>query len=238
MTTWTLRRRRGRSYTLFAIVLGVGLAAAALIYRTYRDVPDRNNDDPQVDALLVLGSPAELDGSVTPMQCWRVNEAVREFEAHRAGHIVLSGGAAANAFVEAHTMAQYAQAHGVPPEALIEEDQAHTTLENIRNSERILDAHGWRRVEVISSAEHLPRAALLLEHTHLLWHTHPAPTPGRSRVQAMGAFGEEAVGTAAMRLFGPRIEPVLHGLALLQHAIGFSARWILYRVSGLVYRLA
>ncbi len=212
------------------------MLAAAFIYRTYRDVPKGNNNDPQVDALLVLGSPAELDGSVTPMQCWRVNEAVLEFKAHRAQHIILSGGAAANAFVEAHTMALYAQAHGIPAEALLEEGQSRTTLENIRNSQSILDAHGWRRVEVISSAEHLPRAALLLEHTHLLWHTHAAPTPGRSRMQAVGALGEEAVGTAAMRLFGPRIEPVLHAIALVQHAVGFSVRWVLYRVSGLAQR--
>ncbi len=234
---WSRRRMDRHTLILFVVAVGVGLAAA-LLYRTYRDVPNRNNDDPQTDALLVLGSPAELDGTVTPMQCWRVNEAVREYQVHRAEHIVLSGGAAANAFVEAHTMAQYAQAHGVPAEALIEEDRSRTTLENIRYSERILDAHGWRRVEVISSAEHLPRAALLLEHTHLLWHTHAAPTPGRSRLQAVGALGEEAVGTAGMRLFGPRIEPVLHAVALMQHAVGFSIRWVFYRALELVHRLA
>ena len=187
-----------------------------------------------MDVLLVLGSPAEIDGSITEAQRWRVEEAVREFRAGRAPYILFTGGAAANRFVEAHVMAGYADRLGVPRDRLFEEGRAKTTVENIADSQRIMEAHGWRRVEVISSPEHLHRAAYLMERTPFLWRVHGAPTPGRSRVQSAGAYAEEAVGTTAFRLFGTRAEPVIHALASAQHAVFFSVRWVFYWVCGWV----
>ena len=182
----------------------------------YRTVPRSNNNDPQEDALLVLGSPARKDGTVSAAERWRVDEAVREFRAGRAPQILFSGGAAANRFVEAQVMGAYAERQGVPASAVFEEGGSTTTVENVRNSLPILLGHGWRRVEVISSVEHLPRAALLLEGTPLLWRVHVAPTPGRSRAQLLGAKAEEAVGVTLMRIFGMRVEPILHRVDRMQ----------------------
>ena len=229
MGKWPPRRRLSH--------LGIGAAlllvgAAAVIVPAYLTVPKRNTAEDQVDCLLVLGSPTEIDGSATPAQRWRVDEAVREYQAGRAPRMLMTGGMTVLHYTEAQTMAQYAMRRGVPASAILEETQARTTLENIRNSQGILDAHGWHRVEVISSPEHLPRTALLLEHSDLSWQTHAAPTPGRSRVQEAGAYTEEAIGTAVIRLFGPGAEPVLHAIASVQHAIGFSLRWVFYKVRG------
>jgi uncharacterized SAM-binding protein YcdF (DUF218 family) len=198
----------------------------------YCTVPTRNNDDPLVDALLVLGTPTGRGGELTDPERWRIDEAVREYKAGRARNIVISGGPTSYGYVEARAMGQYAQSRGVPPEAVFEETHALTTLENIRNSQRILDAHGWRRVEVISSADHLPRAAVILQHTHLLWRVHASPTPGRSRLRSLGAYAEEAVGTTAIRLFGLGAEPVLHGFAEVQHRIWAAMLVVRDRIGG------
>ncbi len=208
------------------------VAAVAVVISAYLTVPKRNNADDQVDCLLVLGSPTGIDGAPTQAQRWRVDEAIREYRAGRAPRMLMTGGMTSLHFIEADTMAAYALAQGIPPSAILKERRARTTLENIRDSQAILDAYGWHRVEVISSPEHLPRAALLLEHSDLAWRTHAAPTPGRSRVQEMGAYTEEAVGTTILRLFGPRIEPVLHGVATVQYAVAFAARWLVYKAEG------
>ncbi len=75
-------------------------------------------------------------------------------------------------------MATLALAQGIPSSAIIEEPQAQNTIQNIYYSDRILQAHHWTSAEVVSSASHLPRAALILEHyPSLNWRTHPAPWP-------------------------------------------------------------
>jgi len=52
----------------------------------------------------------------------------------------------------------------VPAEVVLVEGQAQNTIQNIYYSEKIMAAHHWTSAEVISSASHLPRAALILKH--------------------------------------------------------------------------
>ena len=223
------KRRWIRAGGTLACTVALG---TAVVVPTYLSVPQRNNIDPEVDCLLVLGSPTEIDGTLTQAQRWRVDEAVREWRAGRAPRILFTGGVTSRNYTESATMAAYALQSGVPGEAIFQEPHARTTVENIRDSEAILEVHGWRRVEVISSPEHLPRAALLLAHSDLLWQTHAAATPGRSPFQRAGAYTEEALGTTIMKLCGPRIEPVLHGVATVQHRAAFAFRWLYYRAKG------
>lgn len=214
-----------------------GLVLFALVVTwAYRTVPLKNNDDPQVDALLVLGTPTDEFGRVTQAQRWRVDEAIREYRRGRAQHILITGGPTLKGFVEARAMAGYARSQGVPSSALSEEDSAMTTVENMRDSARILQEHGWRRVEVITSAEHMPRAALILKHSPLQWQMHAASTPGRSRLQRAAAYAEEAVGTAAIRAFGLRAEPVLHAVATVQHRVAWAFRWAFFKLRSLLRR--
>lgn len=228
-----LRGAWGRPLVRFGVLGTVAVAAvAAIVIPVYLSVPLSNNRDPTVDCLLVLGSPTEIDGTLTESQRWRVDEAVREFRAGRAPCMLITGGMTSRNYIEAETMGSYAESLGVPPAAILEETHAKTTMENIRASQVLLDAHGWRRVEVISSPEHLPRASLLLAQSHLLWQMHAAPTPGRGLLHKASSFAEEAMGTAIMRLFGPRIEPVLHAAATLQHGTAFTVRWVWYKAAG------
>lgn len=209
--------------------LFVGAVAITALYLT---VPESNEGDGPVDALVVLGTPAEMHGELTEMQRWRVDEAVREYKAGRAAHLVITGGPTSHGFVEADVMAAYARQLGVPAGAIVEERRSMTTVQNVHNTVQLLHQHGWHSVEVISTAEHLRRAAVLWEKTGLAWRVHAAPTPGRSRTQIAGAYAEEAFGTAVLRIFGERSEPVLHALAVVQHALGYSCRWLFYKVEG------
>ena len=164
-----------RKLLLFFVALSIlTIGAAAFIYRS---IPASNTSLKQFDAIIVLGTPANPDGTPSPEQRERTFEGIREFKAGAAPHLIFTGGAAHNQFVEARTMATLALAQKVPPEAIIEEGQAQNTIQNIFYSQRIMAAHGWTTAEVVSSPSHLPRAALILKHFSMQWRIHPAPWP-------------------------------------------------------------
>lgn len=150
----------------------------AVVIGFYSFAPDENATLGKGDTLIVLGCPTEPDGTPSPEQRERVMEGVRQFKKGVSEHIIFTGTAAHNRFIEALAMAKLAEAQGVPASAVIEERQAHDTIQNIYYSDKIMEAHGWHTAEVISSPYHLPRTALILSHyPDLKWETQPAHWP-------------------------------------------------------------
>ncbi|HEY9685696.1 MAG TPA: YdcF family protein [Coleofasciculaceae cyanobacterium] len=47
---------------------------------------------------------------------------------------------------------------GIAPERLILDNQAHTTLENARNTRKMMAEHGWKNVMLVTSRSHMFRA--------------------------------------------------------------------------------
>jgi uncharacterized SAM-binding protein YcdF (DUF218 family) len=151
-----------------AVLLAWAVLARAL-------APKANTQLEHFDALIVLGYPADADGNPSPTQLARVTEAVHEYERGVAPRIIVTGGAAHNQFVEARVMARTAEAQGIPEAMVFEEPQAMNTIENTCNSVKMMRSHGWESAEVVSSATHLPRAALMLSRLPLKWRVHAAP---------------------------------------------------------------
>jgi uncharacterized SAM-binding protein YcdF (DUF218 family) len=184
---------------VLAVVLVVTFAAVSV----YRDIPNHNTDLTHFDTLIVLGNPAEADGTPSPEQRERTLEGIREYKAGIAPHLIFTCGAAHNRFVEADVMRDLALAQGVPANDITVEDQAQNTIQNIYYSEQIMKAHHWKSAEVISSASHLPRAGLILAHYAFAWRTSAAPWPPEySTLQKMLHFGRGGVlpETADLRL--------------------------------------
>jgi uncharacterized SAM-binding protein YcdF (DUF218 family) len=156
--------------------------------------PTSNTSLARFDAIIVLGTPADDDGNPTPYQLASVTEAVHEYDRGVAPHIILTGGAAHNRFVEARVMARTAEAQGIPESAIVVEGEATDTIHNACYSARIMKAQGWRSAEVVSSAFHLPRVGMIFSRLPLEWRTHAAPplTPP----SAIGAGVREIVETA------------------------------------------
>jgi len=159
---------------LAAILLVVSLFAWAIFARQF--APRSNSSLSRFDAIIVLGTPADRDGNPTPRGLARVTEAVHEYERGVAPRLIFTGGATGYGFVEAQVMAHAAEGQGIPGAAVFVEPQARDTIQNVCYSERIMDQHGWRSAEVISSNWHLERAALILGHTPIEWRTHAAPS--------------------------------------------------------------
>ena len=157
---------------------------ALILYGNYITLPTHNTAATHFDTIIVLGTPSLLDGTPSPEQRERVLEGVREYKAGIAPHIIMTGAAAHNQFVEAHTMAQFAETQGVPASAILEERQAQNTIQNIYYSAQIMHEHGWSAAEVVSSPYHLGRTDLILNTLNIRqpalsidWRTHPALWP-------------------------------------------------------------
>ena len=191
---------------LFALFAIMAVVAAVL----YRDIPNSNTGLTHFDTLIVLGNPASADGTASPEQRERTMEGVREYKAGVAPHLIMTGGAAHNQFVEANVMRDLAVAQGVPAEDVLVEGQAQNTIQNIYYSEKIMAAQHWTSAEVISSASHLPRAALILKHYSFQWRTQAAPWPPEySALQRVGRFCVEAEYCFKLRLLGFPASPYL-----------------------------
>jgi uncharacterized SAM-binding protein YcdF (DUF218 family) len=179
-------------------------AAAVAIYET---IPRANTQQPRFDAIIVLGYPANADGSPSPIQRERVLEGVREFSAHVAPRLIMTGGAAHNSQVEAAVMARFAEQQGVPESAVIVEPRAQNTVQNAFYSVRIMQTHGWQSAEVVSSPSHLPRASLIFSHFPIRYRTR-ASKPGGFFYECVAHLHEINV-TDRIRLFGFKPTPYL-----------------------------
>jgi uncharacterized SAM-binding protein YcdF (DUF218 family) len=185
------------------IFVAIVIIAVIAITISYRTIPTHNTDLPQFDAIVVLGTPANPDGSPSPEQRERTLEGIREYKAGVAPHLIFTGAAAHNQFVEAHVMAMLALSQGVAPAAIIEEDYAQNTVQNIFYSSEIMSNSGWNSAEVVSSPSHLPRTALILEHYPMQWSTHAAPWPSEySTWQRAAHYAVEAEYCLRLRLLG------------------------------------
>ncbi len=187
---------------LVLAVLGFGAVVA-----TYVTIPRGNTHEPTFDAIIVLGYPANADGSPSPIQRERVLEGVREYRANVAPRLIMTGGAAHNSYVEASVMARFAVQQGIPESAVTIESQAHDTIQNAYYSVRIMQAHSWHSAEVVSSPSHLPRASLIFSHFPIRYRTQ-ASKPGDFLYEC-GVHLREVYVTDRIRLFGFKPTPYL-----------------------------
>jgi uncharacterized SAM-binding protein YcdF (DUF218 family) len=174
------RRKKRLGWTgrcvLTCVAIVAGLVAWAAIARAV--APRTNTSLNEFDVLIVLGYPADSDGNPTATEQARVTEAVKEYERGVAPRIIFTGGAAHNQFVEAEVMARTAEAQGIPASVISQDQEAKNTIENACNSARIMEDHGWKSAEVISSTYHLPRAAMIFGRLPVEWRVHAAPMGG------------------------------------------------------------
>ena len=187
------------------LLILLALFAVTFIAATFvvKSIPTANTSLTHFDTIIVLGTPAKADGTPSPEQRERTLEGVREYKAGVAPTLIFTGSPAHNQFVEAHVMAMLALSKGVPPAAIIEEDHAQNTIQNIFYSRQIMSNSGWNSAEIVSSPSHLPRAALILEHYPIQWSTHAAPWPPEYTIwQRTAHYAVEAEYCLKLRLLG------------------------------------
>ena len=196
--------RTGQDRLRIARIIGIVLATAiACVVILYFSIPMSDTQQHQFDVILVLGNPANADGSIASIARSRVLEAIRQYHAGVAPRLLMTGGAVENRFVESQVMSRFARSEGVPDSAVFVEGEARNTIQNAYYSYKIMQAHGWSSALVVSSPSHLRRASLIFSHYPLAWEMHAAPWPPNLPGWKLVWFWcSEAGYTSYGRLFG------------------------------------
>lgn len=140
-------------WTVGFLILICLLSEAA--YRLFSMEPTEAAGDKDC-VVLVLGWPTEADGSLHPMQRFRVEAGIATYQQQQCRQIIFSGGAVYNGYVEAQTMAAYARTLGVQENVIAVEANSHTTWENLGCSAGYLETA--KRVFLVSDSLHARRA--------------------------------------------------------------------------------
>jgi len=169
-----LKRRRsavalialGVAWGLFWSLPASSLWAGGRLEQLYPYTPA--SDLPPAEAIVVLGGhtaggrlnwfePYDRQTAVT-----RTDSAALLYQADRAPLILLSGAALDGWQSEAESMANKLMKEGIPPDALVLEEESFNTYENAVYSARILKDRDISRVLLVTSALHMPRAMAVL----------------------------------------------------------------------------
>lgn len=138
---------------------------------------------PQSGAIVVLGGGTRYDwleqGVVRPelLPSSRLAAGARAWLSGRAPIIILSGGGE-NGHSEAKTMAAAIVTLGIPASALVLEERSTNTRDNALFTAKLAEQRGTRRVLLVTSSLHMPRAALLFHEAGL--EVVPVPVPERA----------------------------------------------------------
>ncbi len=128
------------------------------------------------DAIVVLGSRVYPGGRPGPSLTRRAAHAAALYAQGLAPLIICTGGQGdATVPSEASVACGLIAAAGVPPEALLLEDQSHSTEQNALYTAALLQPRSAVTVLVVSDSYHLYRAALLFRRAGLVPYTSPAP---------------------------------------------------------------
>jgi uncharacterized SAM-binding protein YcdF (DUF218 family)/glycosyltransferase involved in cell wall biosynthesis len=123
--------------------------------------PLRRSDPPRrVDAIVVFAGGVGESGQAGQGYQERVEWAIELYRAGWAPHLVFSSGTR-HSFSEVEVMQALAISRGVPASAIVLEDRAASTADNVRYSAAIMGREGWRSAIVVSSPYHMRRASLV-----------------------------------------------------------------------------
>lgn len=164
------------AWSLFATSLIPNIwFGASLLY-----VSTDNETDHAVpsDVIIVFGCPS-YEGNIpapTFSACIqaRAHHAAELYLRGMSQHIIPTGGMTGPPPTEAAAMSAIMQQDGVPQSAIFLEEQARSTVDNVRYSRLIMQSHNWTTAILVSEPNHIKRAALIARDGGITGVTSPA----------------------------------------------------------------
>jgi len=124
---------------------------------------------PRADAIVILGGATRYwwlqRENVDPWELGssRLAAGARAWLSERAPIVILTGGRGGRDASEAARMKSAIQRLGVPASALVLEERSRNTEDNAKNTAYLARQLGVRRILLVTSALHMPRAMLLFQ---------------------------------------------------------------------------
>ncbi|HEY2493523.1 MAG TPA: YdcF family protein [Paenibacillus sp.] len=150
-------------FIILSICLVILLWLGYVIWQINRTTSSDIN--PRVDVGIILG--AAMWGDVpSPGLRERLEEGLRLYQGGKFEYFIVTGGLdrPGMRLTEAQGMAQYLLEHGVPQEAVVLENEATDTWENLLLSQKLMDKHGWTSAVIITHTYHGMRSLKIAEY--------------------------------------------------------------------------
>ncbi len=225
LVLWLWRRRTHQPSRIPA-VWGVGFSAAFLtLCLPYPGVlldiplekwgaalerrrPVRWDGPPEPAAILVLGAGVTDSGALATESLNRLETALGIRRNHPGAYILFSDGGLSE-YNGIERARRYLRARGVPDDRILLESKSLNTRENIVLSQPILAAHHVKRLVLVTTRRHLPRAYFVCRRVGLHpavkgWYFPPslAFCPTWGNLQRFSAVLNEYVGLVGYKLLG------------------------------------
>jgi len=179
-----MRRRFGRVLRILVSVAVIAIVFAAVRVYTYSGA----SPDMQADAAVVLGA-AVWSQQVSPVFRERINHAMDLYRRGRVHKIIFTGGQGnRDEPTEAAAAREYAVSNGISPSDILIEQRSHTTYENLVYAKQLADAHGLKKILIVSDPMHMRRAIAMAEDVGL--EAYPSPTMTTRYTGFRSQFGE------------------------------------------------
>src|SRR5947208_3225629 len=147
-----------------AILLVVTALLISIAYLSVRIGEQSQVDEASAaEVILVLGA-AEYRGRPSPVLKARLDHALELYNRKLAPRIMTTGGAGGeHVFTEGTVGRAYLTSHGVPPEAVIVENEGESTVQSTTVAIEIMYRMGLRTVIVVSDGYHIYRVKRMLQ---------------------------------------------------------------------------
>src|SRR5271154_3989661 len=146
------------------------------------------------DAIIVLGA-AEYRGRPSPVLEARLNHALILYLKGLAPRVITTGGAGGGpVFTEGSVGRAYLPRHGVPPEAIVVEQEGESTAQSVAAVAEIMRRMNLRSAIVVSDGYHIFRVKKMLESSGLKVYGSPRPSIPSGEWRARWQDLRQAVG--------------------------------------------
>lgn len=127
------------------------------------------------DVIIVLGCNVEGDNGPSPCVKARTAHAADLYKQGLAPVVIASGGPTdEHGPTESSVLEMLLERQGVPASAIIQENRALNTIQNIGNSQAIMRAHNWNTAILVTEPFHINRASLIAHDAGLTVYPSPA----------------------------------------------------------------
>jgi uncharacterized SAM-binding protein YcdF (DUF218 family) len=177
------------------VVAALSLAMLATAWIAIRIERQATREEAQpADVILVLGA-AEYRGRPSPVLKARLDHGLDLYRKGLAPRIMTTGGAGGDpVFTEGDVGRDYLTSQGVPPEAIVVEDEGSSTVASTARAGEIMRRMGLQSAIVVSDGYHIFRVKKLLEARGLTVFGSPRPERGRDGFGYRWNYVKQAVG--------------------------------------------
>lgn len=157
------RKSRRKTLRLAAIAISIYLLFFYTPFIWLVAKPLKITQEPQqADCILVFAGGVGESGKAEQGYEERVQRAVELYKKGYAANIIFSSGYM-YIFKEPLVMKAVAVSLGIPENAILIEDKAINTYQNIKFSKEILDKNNWKKILLVSSPYHMRRVLLVFD---------------------------------------------------------------------------